>query len=184
MRLGSRKQEWSLRGVHVYGATEVLSEKVARKSMQDERLRFVLKTVLPNITLGPSQWGSSMSMLKGAIEKVIRPACHNSPSIYFWAVSEPFKSNNLSQDVRKEDFENLNSSWSFLVSTFFFLTQLHRNLHISFTTEWFVDICSSPPHPQSYLTCSFIIRCPFLCLCWEVGGECEGYSSESIPWSR
>lgn len=66
----------------------------------------------------------------------------------------------------------------------FFLTQLHRNLHIFFTTEWFVDICSSPPHPQSYLTCSFIIQCPFLCLCWEIGGECEGYSSESIPWSR
>ena len=75
--------------------------------MQDERLRFVLKTVLPNITLGPSRWGSSMSMLKGAIEKVIRPTCHNSPSIYFWAVSEPFESNDLSQDVRKEDFGNL-----------------------------------------------------------------------------
>ena len=135
--------------------------------MQDERLRFVLKTVLPNITLGPSRWGSSMSMLKGAIEKVIRPACHNSPSIYFWAVSEPFKSNDLSQDVRKEDFENLLIEFimEFPCQHLFFLTQLHRNLHISFTTEWFVDICSSPPHPQSYLTCSFIIRCPFLCLC-------------------
>ena len=155
--------------------------------MQDKRLRFVLETVLLNITLGPSRWGSSVSMLKGAIEKVIRPPCYNSPSIYFWAVSEPFKSNDLSQDVQKEDFENLLIEFimEFPCQHHFFW--LNSIVTYIFLSQWFVDICSSPPRLQSYLTCSFVIQCPFLGLCWEVGGEHEGYSSyssEYIPWSR
>ena len=39
----------------------------------------------------------------------------------------------------------VDSSWSFLeLASTFFLKNLTHNLHISFATEWFVDVCNVP----------------------------------------
>ena len=89
-----KKQEGSLQGVHVYGAGKVLGEKAAWKFIQDEKPRFVLNTILPNVTLGPvldpaTQWGSSTSMLTRAIEKEDFGFITELPRQYFLFDSTP-----------------------------------------------------------------------------------------------